>query len=64
MGLFGNPRCPRCGRRTSYVNGGLFHGDDYYTCHPCNKKAKQEKQEKEELENRVKALENKLNQGE
>ena len=59
MGWFSNPKCPRCGRESSIATA--WDGD-YYTCHPCNRKAREEKREKEALEARVAKLEEKYEQ--
>jgi tRNA(Ile2) C34 agmatinyltransferase TiaS len=57
MGWFSNPKCPRCGRETSYVRD-MF--DAYYTCYPCANEIHEEKERQEKLENRIKELERKL----
>jgi len=57
MGLFSNPKCPRCGKETT-VQRDMF--ESYYTCTPCVNKLRKEKQEKEDLLKRVEALEKQL----
>ncbi len=57
MGWFSNPKCPRCGRETSYVRD-MF--DAYYTCYPCVSEKKKERQKQESLESRIKQLEKQL----
>ena len=54
MGLFSNPKCPRCGEESSLATA--WDGD-YYTCYPCNKKARKEKEEKQEMKDRISKLE-------
>ena len=54
MGLFSNPKCPRCGRES--VLATALDGD-YYTCPPCNRTARKEKEEKKAIEERVTKLE-------
>lgn len=57
MGIFSNPKCPRCGRETTYASD-YYNG--HYTCIPCKNKLKKEKKEKDSLLKRVQILENKL----
>jgi len=58
MGLFSNPKCPRCGRETT-IGSGMF--ERYYKCDHCQNSMRTERLEKEALVKRIKNLE-KLNQ--
>ena len=54
MGWFSNPRCPRCGRETSIDSDGLT---EWYTCHPCNRKAREDENDKQDMKDRISKLE-------
>lgn len=59
MGWFSNPKCPRCGRESSLATA--WDGD-YYTCHPCNRKAIQDNRDKQDLLDRITKLEETQNE--
>lgn len=57
MGLFSNPKCPQCGRETTF---GTAWDGDFYECKPCRRKATKEHEGKKVLEARVLRLEKQL----
>ena len=57
MGWFSNPSCPLCGQESSLATA--WDGD-YYTCHPCNRKARTEDKEKKAQAQVIKDLEARL----
>ena len=57
MGWFSNPMCPRCGQESSLDTA--WDGD-FYTCHPCNRKARIEKEEKVAQAEQIKSLEERI----